>query len=194
MTIQARFAALPGISAAISGGVMLATAFALSLAVPTSALAQDDCEVSMQQTWLNDLVASASVSGPCNTANIDLVVRNGVDEVVWSASHATANLFGFDGIEDTDSMGVALGDWLGDYADSSSSSRLPEWPEGADMPDGGEFPFYVAEGIEQPTYEAIRIGNYPMICYIQGQESSLCLIRRPRVKTLINVGAQSFPG
>ncbi|AKI02456.1 hypothetical protein IMCC20628_03774 [Hoeflea sp. IMCC20628] len=194
MTIKARIASLPVISKAINGGLMLAAVFGLSLAIPASAIAQDDCGLSIQRTWLKGLVATATVSGPCNSAKIDLAVRNSAGDLMWSTSHAAEGLFGFDGIEDTDSMGVALADWLGDYADDSTSSQLPEWPTGVSMPNGGEFPFYVADGIDQPTYEAIRIGNYPMLCYIQGQESTLCLIRQPRLKTLINVGAQSFPG
>ena len=194
MTIKARIAALPMTSKAINGGLMLAAVLGLSLAAPASAIAKDDCGLSIQRTWLKDLVATATVSGPCNNANIDLAVSNSAGETMWSASHAAEGLFGFNGIENTDQMGVALADWLGDYADDSTSSRLPEWPAGVSMPNGGEFPFYVADGIDQPTYEAIRIGNYPMLCYIQGQESSLCLIRQPRLKSLINIGAQSFPG
>ncbi|MCY0149569.1 hypothetical protein OEG84_18115 [Hoeflea sp. G2-23] len=193
MTIHARLAALPTFPGAISGGVMLAAVLGFTLAASTSAMAAE-CEVSMEQTWLSDLVASAQVSGPCASASIELVVRNGVDDVVWSASHAAANLFGFDGVADADSMGVALGDWLGDYADNSSSGRLPEWPEGADMPDAGEFPFYVEEGVSRDVYETLRTADYPMICYIQGHESTLCLVQQPGVSVLTNVGAQSFPG
>ncbi|WP_417426082.1 hypothetical protein [Hoeflea sp.] len=193
MPVQARFAGLPTFSNAISGGLMLAAALGLSLAASTSAVAAA-CEVSMEQTWLGDLVASARTSGPCDAASIDLVVRNGVDEVVWSASHASTDLFGFDGIADADSMGIALGDWLGDYADNSSSSRLPEWPEGSDMPDAGEFPFYVEEGVSRDVYETLRTADYPMVCYIQGHESTLCLVMQPDAGALTNVGAQSFPG
>lgn len=193
MTVQTRFSALPKFSNVIIGGLMLAATLGLSLAAPASAKA-GDCGLTMAQTWLDDLAASATVSGPCSAATIDLVVRNGVDEVVWSASHTSSDLFGFDDIEDADSMGVALGDWLGDYADNSNSSRLPVWPEGADRPDGGEFPFYVAEGVSRNTYEELRTGDHPMICYIQGSESTLCLVNQPGAGALINVGAQSFPG
>ena len=198
MAIQALFAAMPGISGAISGAMMLAALFGLSSAAPTPALAQkskaDDCQFSIQRTWLNDLVASANVSGECDLATLDLVVRNGVDEVIWSASYTSTDLFGFDDVIDADSMVVALSDWLGDYADNSTSGRLPEWPKGTDMPNAGEFPFYVEDGISQSDYEQLRAADYPMICYIQGRESTLCLVKQPGINALTSVGAQSFPG
>lgn len=193
MTNQARSAAFPKLSSVISGGLMLAAALGISLAAASSALA-GDCDLTREQTWLGELVAAATVSGPCDAATINLVVRNGGDEVVWSASHATADLFGFDGIEDASSMDIALGDWLGDYADNSTSGRLPEWPEGAEMPDAGEFPFYVEEGLSRNDYEELRAADYPMVCYIQGQESTLCLVKQPGISALTVVGAQSFPG
>ena len=193
MAIHARFATLPGISGAISGAMMFAAVFGLSLATSTSAMAED-CQVSLEQPWLNDLVASAYVSGECDAATIDLVVHNSVDEVVWSTSYESGDLFGFDDVIDVDSMRMALGDWLGDYADSSTSGRLPEWPRGADMPDAGEFPFYVEDGISQSDYEQLRAADYPMICYIQGRESTLCLVKQPGINALTSVGAQSFPG
>ena len=193
MTVQARFAALPGILGATRGGLMLAVVCGLSLATSTLAMAED-CQVSLDQPWQKDLVASAYVSGTCDAATIDLVVHNGVDEVVWSTSYVSSQLFGFDEAVDADSMRMALGDWLGDYADSSSSATLPEWPQGADMPEAGEFPFYVDEGVTQQLYEELRAADYPMICYIQGRESTLCLIKQPGVNALISVGAQSFPG
>ncbi|MDF1608303.1 hypothetical protein PZ897_08965 [Hoeflea sp. YIM 152468] len=89
---------------------------------------------------------------------------------------------------------MILADWLGDYADISTSSRLPAWPRGAEMPDGGEFPFHVADDLPQVQYDALRTGDYPMVCYIQGRESTLCLIKQPGMSALIEVGAQSFPG
>ena len=177
---------------------MLAAILGLSLGVPASALAQkamaEDCELSYEQPWLDDLVASAHVSGACDAATLDLVVYNGVDEVVWSASYESGDLFGFDDIVDVDLMHLALTDWLGEYVDISSSAGLPQWPQGADMPAAGEFPFYVEDGITQADYEDIRAADYPMICYIQGRESTLCLVRHPGINALISVGAQSFPG
>lgn len=61
-------------------------------------------------------------------------------------------------------------------------------------PDAGEFPFYGEEGLSQAGYESIRAADTPMVCYIQGGESTLCLVQQPGVSALISVGAQSFPG
>lgn len=196
MAIDNRCAALSHYLRSKSIAILSAVVFGLCPGATTSALAQPagECELSLEQPWLDDLVASAYVSGACDAATIDLVVHNGVDEVVWSASYASGGLFGFDDIVDAETMQMALGDWLGDYVEISSSAGLPEWPQGADMPDAGEFPFYVEEGVSQNDYEQLRAADYPMICYIQGRESTLCLVRQPGINALTSVGAQSFPG
>jgi hypothetical protein len=198
MAIDKLCAALSGYLGSMGSAIMPALVVGLSLGASATAFAQnamaETCELSVEQPWLDDLVASAHVSGECDAAAIDLVVRNGVDEVVWSASYASGDLLGFDDIADVDTMQMALSDWLGDYVEISSSAGLPEWPEGADMPDAGEFPFYVEQGISRNDYEKLRTADYLMICYIQGRESSLCLIRQPGINALTSVGAQSFPG
>ena len=150
--------------------------------------------MSIEAGWLGNLVASAHVSGECGLASIELVVRNGVDEVVWSASYASGDLFGFDDIAEADAMRGAVSDWLVSYAQASTSGALPAWPQGADMPDAGEFPFYVEDGLTRQDYEDLRAANFPMVCYIQGRESTLCLVEVPDGGALVPVGAQSFPG
>jgi hypothetical protein len=91
-------------------------------------------------------------------------------------------------------MQFALSDWVGTYVSISTTNDLPYWPPEADMPDAGEFPFYVAEGVTQDGYEALREEALPMICYVQGRESQLCLWVDPESGELYPVGAQTFPG
>ncbi|MGJ8569570.1 MAG: hypothetical protein ACSHXI_02590 [Hoeflea sp.] len=193
MVIGKHFAALFDYLSSTGGAVLLAAILGLFHGAPASALARD-CELSFEQPWLDDLVASAHVSGACDAATIDLVVHNGTDEVVWSASYGSDYLFGFGDVHDVDTMQMALRDWLGDYVEFSSSTELPDWRYVAEMPDASEFPFYVEEGLSQTDYEGIRAANYPMICYIQGGESTLCVIRQPGISALISVGVQTFPG
>jgi len=193
MAIGKQFAELFDYFSPTRRALMLAAILGLSLGAPASALAQD-CELSFEQPWLDDLVASAHVSGACDAAKIDLVVHNGTDEVVWSASYESDYMFGFDQAHDVGTMQMALRDWLGDYIEFSNSAELPEWRYVADMPEASEFPFYVEEGLSQADYEGIRAADHPMICYIQGGESTLCLVRQPGVSALISVGVQTFPG
>ena len=168
--------------------------FCGSTATLTQKAMAEDCGMSIEAGWLGNLVASAHVSGECGLASIELVVRNGVDEVVWSASYASGDLFGFDDIAEADAMRGAVSDWLVSYAQASTSGALPAWPQGADMPDAGEFPFYVEDGLTRQDYEDLRAANFPMVCYIQGRESTLCLVEVPDGGALVPVGAQSFPG
>ena len=197
MAVCTRLAAPSGLRLRKAGHPVLGlvAAFAMGLVFllrPGPALA-GDCALSVEQSWLGELAATAIASGECSAATIDLVVRNGVDEVVWSESYQSVDLMGFEDIADPDAMRMAMQDWLA-YADAGSSDRLPEWPQGADQPDAGEFPFYVTEDLSRQDYEELRTGGYPMICYIQGRESTLCLVSHPDVNALISVGAQSFPG
>ncbi|MEP3437973.1 MAG: hypothetical protein ABJN75_14510 [Hoeflea sp.] len=205
MAVCKRVTAPSGVHAAMTGHRVFGMAAALAMSlivVPVgphgTALAQkamvQDCGMAVEQTWLGDLVASAIATGDCGLATLDLVVHNGVDEVVWSASYGSADLLGFDDILEPDAMRFAMEDWLGFYADNTRSGTLPEWPHGMDQPDAGEFPFYVEEGLSQRDYQELRASDYPMVCYIQGRESTLCLVQHPGVSALISVGAQSFPG
>ncbi len=162
-------------------------------AVAQKAMAED-CTMTVQETWFGDYTAEASTSGECGLGNYGLVVHNGKGEVIWNESYQNGNLFGFDEIYTPAEMKLALADWVGTYAQQSTSGTLPQWPAGADGPEAGEFPFYVEEGVTQPLYEEVRAEDRPMICYIQGRESLLCLLRHPETGALETVGFQSFPG
>lgn len=54
----------------------------LSSGAPAPAMAQQpatqECTLSVEEAWLDDMVASAHASGACDAATIDLVVRNGL--------------------------------------------------------------------------------------------------------------------
>ena len=104
------------------------------------------------------------------------------------------DLFGFYDIVTFQAMKLALTDWVGSYADQSSSGKLPPWPQGADGPDAGEFPFFVEEGVTRDLYEDVRAEDRAMVCFIQGGESLLCLVKHPRTGDLEAIGVQTFPG
>lgn len=176
--------------------IMLAAGFTaalMSAANAQKALAED-CTMAVQEAWLDAYIAEASTSGECGLGEILLVVRNGKNETVWSETYQTGDLFGFDDILTAADMKLAMTDWLGAYAQQSSSGSLPVWPAGADAPDAGEFPFFVEEGVDRDLYEEVRAEDRGMICYVQGRESLLCLLRHPGTGALEAVGVQTFPG
>lgn len=169
-------------------------ALAQSASPPSVAVPPGICSSVAEALWLNELTARASAYGDCASTRITLQVRTPEDEIVWAAVYPARDLFGFADIGNGEDMAQALIDWMSTNVTQGTSADLPAWREGEALPDSGEFPFYVVEGVEQPFYEALRAEKRQMICYVQGMESYLCLGRHPESGQLQVLGYQSFPG
>ena len=84
-------------------------------------------------------------------------------------------------------------EWIAPANNSmQTTAALPAWPENAESPAAGEFPFHVAEGWDRTAYESIRAADRPLLCYVQGMESMGCLAAADGEVT--KIGVQSFPG
>ena len=179
------------------GGVITGVVFALAVWA-TGAQAQkasaDDCTMTAETVWLQEFPVTASTDGECGLGDLSLVVRNGTDEVIWSASYRPEDLFGFQEVYTTEAMAEALSDWISANVSQSSTGTLPQWSEGAEGPEYREFPFYPAEDAGRDFYEMTRDLDLSMVCYVQGHESTLCLFRMPDGQVLEPIGYQSFPG
>jgi hypothetical protein len=165
---------------------------------PTPVQAQkamaEDCTQVVKAAWLGRYTAEASTQGECGLGELVLTVRNQNGDIEFSDTFGPSDLFGFYDIFTFQDMNLALTDWVSNYADESSTAKLPPWPVGADGPEAGEFPFYVEEGVSQALYEEIRAQDRPMVCFIQGGESLLCLVQHPETGDLEALGVQTFPG
>jgi hypothetical protein len=150
--------------------------------------------MTVETEWLQEFTVLAGTDGECGLGDISLLVRNSSDEVIWSASYRPDDLFGFSDVYTPEAMEAALTDWITVNVSEYSTGTLPEWNEGADGPEQGEFPFYIADGVDQKFYEMTRELDLLMACYVQGQESTLCLFQMPDESRLELIGYQSFPG
>ena len=90
-------------------------------------------------------------------------------------------------------MTASLKQWITRDDRLQQTGALPEWKNGADGPEAGEFPFYTNEGVKRDAYTQTRKANLPMFCYVAGMESEACLVLT-KDGTIIKIGSQSFPG
>lgn len=165
------------------------------LALPLSqTAAAEDCTQSIEAVWLDTYSVEADAQGECGSAEVSVAVFNQSGGVEFQATFDQNDLFGFYGIETLTEMQAALLDWISGYADFATSAKLPVWPDGAEGPEAGEFPFYVEEGVTREIYERARQEERPMVCFIQGTESQLCLVKNPNSGALESIGVQTFPG
>lgn len=174
-----------------------AAAFALAAMTSVTNAEAKDCRASASARW-NDVpghTISAFTGGPdCARAVAVLTIRDGQGNPVFHESFVTEYVMILAGANTQASLATALKEWV----DSSNpafatTASLPEWPEGADAPASGEFPFYPAEEIDRAAWNRIRAAGAPVFCYVQGMESLGC-VTKDGDAGIVKIGVQSFPG
>ena len=125
----------------------------------------------------------------CKAAIAQLTVTAPGGGVIHTDELIAAQTFALNGAKTAKDMQAALGEVITDPM--VDTSNLPEWEAGAEQP-GKEFPFYPETPIDRAAYEKLRAAKTPMLCYVQGGESSGCWLLDGT--KLVKVGAQSFPG
>lgn len=156
------------------------------------------CTVTATAPWRSEgaaaLEVTASSAGPdCEHAVATIAIRDAAGQVLWADAAPTAHLFGLNDAHDNAAMQTALAQWITSSNHTmETTSALPDWPQGADQPQNGEFPFYPDHDLNREAYQALRTANVPVFCYVQGMESQACLALQNG--QISKVGVQSFPG
>ena len=169
---------------------------AVGFAMPAQA---GGCNFKSARPWApfagQSFSTEAYSNGPgCVGAVATILVRDGKGRVLWTEAMAVEHVMTFAGVTSPSRMVAALSDWLKQQHLFRSSADLPVWRKGAESPGSvGEFPFYVAAGVDQGSYEEIRAQRSAMFCYVQGMESLAC-VAIGKDGTATKVGVQSFPG
>jgi len=179
--------------------ILAACALALTAACTfTAQTAETGCSLSASNQWQaggTTFTVEGATSGPdCEHAVATLVLRNADGVAIWAEAHITEDIMVLKPAHDVAAMRTALAEWIDPAKNTTmlSTSALPEWPENAEMPESGEFPFYPAEGYDRETYTALRAANLPLFCYVQGMESLACLSYGDG--GVEKIGVQTFPG
>lgn len=163
-----------------------------------AAAAAGPCVAAASRDWAPEggppFKVEATSAGPdCQHAVATITIRNAANDIYWVEAYPASQVMSLAAARTLDEMQAALLDWT-DSANSTivTSSALPDWPANTDGPENGEFPFYIAEGMDRGQYMSIRQQNVPVFCYVQGMESLNCLAYLDGGLTV--VGIQSFPG
>jgi len=157
------------------------------------------CYAEAAQTWRplgkGPYTVNAIARGPtCPQTSVALTVRNAQNDVIWTDSYAAAQVMTLAyRHQDSRSLRDALAEWIDpETIRMRITADLPPWPEGANEPSAGEFPFYPEPWVDRAFYVELRRRNLPMYCYVQGMESIACLVLDQ--ERLEKIGVQSFPG
>ena len=169
-----------------------------ALALSVNAAAAADCNVSASASWSPSpgqaYRTEAFSRGPtCAQAVVTLVVRAPDGGVAWADAAPAAHLMTFADVKTSQDMARALTDWMSQSSMFQTTRSLPVWPEGAQEPKSGEFPFMPESWIDREYYERLRAEGLPVFSYVQGMESLACIVLT-RDGQMEKIGVQSFPG
>jgi ABC-type Fe3+-hydroxamate transport system substrate-binding protein len=159
--------------------------------------AAGECAVRAAYPWNAGgitLSVEATTTGPdCALANATLTIRNAAGRSLWAEEYPTARVMGLADATSPTAMETALTAWISAQNTTiPTAGALPDWPQSAQFPPNGEFPFYPEEGVSRADYMALRNRNAPLYCYVQGMESLACLAYENG--ELTKIGVQTFPG
>lgn len=166
---------------------------------PQDEIAVNNCAARVSTPWRPlsgvEFIVIAQSDGPdCHRAAVTLSIRDGAGGLLWTESRAAEHVMTLAGLNTSEEMRSALAEWIAPEGNTTmaTTSALPVWPEGADAPQSGEFPFYPEPDFDRDAYEALREANTPLYCFVQGMESMACLT--PSDGQFRKVGVQLFPG
>jgi hypothetical protein len=155
------------------------------------AVAPNNCPATASGSWQGLQVEASATGSECATAEATIVIRSG-EQTLWSETYPSNQVIVLAGAGSVEDMQRRLNEWVNPPgAALNSTGDLPQWAAGAANP-GGEFPFYVEEGVDRARYQAARSRDAPMFCYVQGMESLACVVLENGAIT--KLGVQSFPG
>jgi hypothetical protein len=137
------------------------------------------CDTAATLNWLSDkggtYRAEAYANGArCEQSVVTITVRGPDGKLMLSDARAAADVMVFGGVTTKPAMTAALSAWVRQDHQFKTSANLPPWPQGAEAPQAGEFPFYPEADVDRDTYEKIRAVKAPVFCYVQGMESMAC--------------------
>jgi hypothetical protein len=153
----------------------------------------NDCPAAATTTWESFTIAATAEGADCAQAQATLTITGANGAVAYTELFPVAQVMVLAGAQSTADMERMLNEWISPPgAAADSTGDLPEWTANAEYPVSGEFPFYPQEGVDRASYEAIRRGDAPMFCFVQGMESQSCVMSENGAVRVI--GVQTFPG
>ncbi len=159
-----------------------------ALAPAGQTAAEDECALDVSVPWTPPGSAyTLNATTSCENGQI-LVDRRIIDadgNEIFLSTYFPDQVMTLAWIEaDGVTLESALALWL------EPDSWRPHTGELPDYNDPAEFPFMPS--LTEADYEAARAAEHPMLCYVQGMESQLCLAVIDG--EIVEMGVQRFPG
>lgn len=179
--------------------LMLAAACAQEAQMPAEealtaeATGPNNCPAQASNDWGSYAITAVASGADCASAQAVLTIRTPAGDVGYTETYPVSQVMVLAGAESPADLERMLNEWVNPPgAAADSTGDLPVWTANAEYPVSGEFPFYPAEGTDRAAYEAIRRGDAPMFCFVQGMESQACVMAENG--TVRVIGVQTFPG
>lgn len=149
-----------------------------------------DCALDVSAPWVADGVDPLVINAVTSCEDdgriiVDLRIFDGAGREIFNAGYFPDQVmllawYEADGI----SLEQAIEGWITPDNWRVSTAELPDYNDQA------EFPFMPS--LTAQEHEAARNAAYPMLCYVQGMESQLCLALVEG--EIVEMGVQLFPG
>ena len=159
---------------------------------------ENGCPTSASAAWrvaeAGTFRIEASTSGQdCAHAIAMISVRDASGGTRWTEEYPVDQVLGLGGASSQQELEARLAQWIDQTdADYATTADLPEWSPEQDYPANGETAFHPGDGIDRVAYEAMRARASPVMCYVQGMESLVCLAWENG--ELQKIGLQTAPG
>lgn len=141
-----------------------------------------------------ELTARADIEDAqsCSAATARFSITDAGGNALFTETYPVEHVMILAGLTTVEEMNAAFVEWVAPATAIETTGSLPDWPAGADYPIAGEFPFYAEEAVTREAYLALRSRNLPLFCFVQGMESTACLVLENGALT--KIGVQTFPG
>ncbi len=129
------------------------------LASASPSHAAGNCNTKASQVWAasptQKLTVEALADGPsCPQAVVMIAIRNSQGDLLWFEVSRTSDIMVLSQppAKDVKGMAALLKQWITPDGRLRQADALPEWKDGANFPEAGEFPFYPDEGTGHGDY------------------------------------------
>ena len=158
----------------------------LSLLPVGQALAFTNCVAQAEHKWNGLTIEAVSQGDSCDQAVLTLVIRDKGGKPIWTRAHIASQLLSFseEPASDAKSMIAKLADWISGAGYVPSADKLDV---------KAEFAFVLSQDVDAKSFADYRKQKRPIFCYVQGMESSACLVL-DKDGGVVEIGGQRFPG
>ena len=159
------------------------------------------CAAQAERAWAATPSVTLKISGTlagadCPSAEATMVIADPAGKALYTHTMPIAPMTNtlFADAKTQADYDKGLSDWIDPNfgAETKKTSDLPEWKDGQENAGEGDFPFMPE--LSRADYAKLRAAGLPVLCHIQGGESTACIAYDEKAGAITKVGLQLFPG